>query len=217
MTYLKRMRGLAVAAALVVIHGAPLAAQGVAIPCVGSAVDAAPPALTAADKAFRTDWRDASPNWFTAFEAKPPKRNIFDKAAETEPALETIKGIAWAHGLFCLANLSPDGSEVLVRYFARVAAFHEGKSWSKPFDEGLLRAYLVKRRDTVWTAQPVAVERTILLPGSILSLPAAEAIPPTDPKLGIPCRSGTAWNGKTCTTVAAQTTTSKPKTSDKKP
>lgn len=198
-----------VAAMLVVLRMSSLGAAAqavpvpsVPIPCVGDAVEKAPPALLEADAAFRRLWLDASPNWFTAFEAKPPMRNVFDKTAEAQPALETIKGVAWAHGLFCLANLSPDGREVLVRYYARVAAFHEGQSWSKPFGEGLLQAFLVKRRGDAWESRPVATERTLLLPGSTLSRPTADAVPGTDAKLGIPCRSGTAWTGRSCAAVA---------------
>jgi hypothetical protein len=189
-------------AAMFLLHGGSAAQAFVPIPCVGDAVAQAPAAMLEADQAFRAQWRDASPNWFTAFEAKPPKRNVFDKAADAQPAVETVTGIAWAHGLFCLGNLSPDGGEVLVRYFTRVAAFHEGQTWSKPFGEGLLQAFLVKRTGETWKARAVATERTILLPGSTLSVPTVDAIPGTDTKLGIPCRAGTAWNGKACAAVA---------------
>jgi hypothetical protein len=185
------------------------AAAFVAIPCAGDAVVRAPAGVTAADQAFRTVWRDASPNWYTAFEAKPPKRNIFDKSAESEPPLETVKGVAWAHGLYCLANVAPDGSEVLVRYYARVAAFHEGTGWSRPFENGMLQAFLVKRSGAtgeVWRAEGVANERTILLPNAVKSQPPLDTIPPTDAKTGIPCRSGSAWSGTTCVAVTVPKT-----------
>lgn len=189
------------AAALVAIVTMQPAAATVPIPCVGAAVEKAPAAMSAADTAFRTLWRDASPNWFTAYEARPPKRNIFDKSPEPEIPLETVKGVAWAHGLYCLTNLSPDGGEVLVRFFARVAAFHEGQSWSQPFENGLLQAYLVKRTGDTWRADPVAGERTIMLPNTVKTRPELAAIPATDEKSGLPCRSGTAWDGKACIAV----------------
>jgi hypothetical protein len=190
----------------------------VPIPCAGDAIAQAPVALSAADEAFRSVWRDASPNWFTVFETRPPKRNIFDKSPEPEVPMVTIKGVVWAHGLYCLGNMSPDGREVLVRYYARVTAFHEGDGWSRPFENGLLQSFLVKRRADLpdrtgppetWRAEVVADDRSILLPNTAKSKPSLESIPPTELKTGVPCRSGTAWDGKSCLVVAVKRQTAR--------
>ncbi len=188
---------------------APRAMAVVAIPCAGATTEVTKAAVAASDEAFRQHWRDASPNWFTAFDVAPQKRNPFDK---TElPTAEPIRGLAWAQGLFCMANLSPDGSEILVRYYARVTSFHEGQSWSKPNPEGLLQTLLVKRTGDTWQTRALTVEQQIFLPNATLRRPGTDEIPAADAKLGIPCSSASVWDGKTCVKARAQaeTTTKK--------
>jgi hypothetical protein len=207
MTYeLARVAGLLgflVAAALAVRP----AHAFVDIPCAGAATELTKTAVVESGKAFRAKWRDASPNWYAAFEVTPPKRNPFDKT-ET-PTADPIRGTAWAHGVFCMANLSPEGNEVLVRYYARVTSFHDGKSWSKPNQEGLLQTFLVKKAGETWQVRPLTVEQQILLPDAALRLPKTEDVPAADAKLGIPCRAGTAWDGKLCAIVPVRGSKSK--------
>jgi hypothetical protein len=177
------------------------ATAAVEIPCVGVDTELSKAAVIQSDTAFRASWRDASPNWFTTFEVKAPKRNPFD-LTET-PTAEPIRGTTWAHGIYCLANLSPDKSEVLVRYYARVTSFHEGQTWSKPVLEGLLQSFLVKKVGDTWQTKVLTVDQAIVLPQAILRQPDVATIPPANAKLGIPCGTGQVWNGSACVAARA--------------
>lgn len=189
--------GLALAAVPAV---SPPAAAATRLACAGNAAHQVT-AVRFAEVAFVAPWLVQGPNWFSAFEARLPKRNVFDKSAELDPPIEPLKGYVWTQGLYCIAVHSPDGRDVLVRYFARVAAFHEGQSWSPPFRDGLLAAYLVRRDGEHWRAAPIAGERSILLPNTTKAVPAAADLPASDPKTGLPCRASAVWTGERCEAV----------------
>jgi hypothetical protein len=167
-----------------------------AVPCAGDGASTAQ-AVTAADAVLRSKWRDVQPNWYSAFATRPPKRNPFDKSAEPETT-EIIKGIVWAQGIYCIATMSPDGNEMLVRYFANAVAFHEGQGWSRVFGDGLIQVYVAKRSGETWQVKPLAEAPTILLPDVAQTVPNVDAIPPRDAQRGIPCRTGTVWSGRRC-------------------
>jgi hypothetical protein len=195
----RRFRAAAWCAALAFMAAPTQVAAFEAIPCAGATSETLKAAAAAGETTFRAVWQDASPNWYTAFDVAPPKRNPFDKT-ET-PTAAPIRGVVWAHGLYCLANLAPDGSEVLLRYYARVISFHEGQTWSKPILDGLVLSYLARPTGANWQIKRLSVEQQILLPEAGLRAPKLAEVPAADPKQGIPCRPGAVWNGKVCAPV----------------